>query len=275
MAWGATGMARQSMKRLAAAFDRIAPPRPGVVILIYHRVGRASRSEVDLPSALFDEQMAMLAERARPVTIDAALDLLTGPPADDPRPPVVVTFDDGTVDFGEVALPILQAHRVPAVLYLATAFIEDARPFPADGRPLSWAAAADALASGLVTVGSHTHTHALLDRLPQDQAVADLDRSVQLIGDRLGVVAEHFAYPKAVAPSVAVEREVVRRFRSAALAGTRPNPYGATNPHRLARSPIQVGDGMRWFTRKLGGGMGLEDRLRQVLNGRRYAGATQ
>lgn len=275
MAWGATGMARQSIKGFAAAFDRISPPHPGVVFLIYHRVGRTSLSEVDLPSALFDEQMAVLAERARPVTIDAALELLAGPAQDDRRPPVVVTFDDGTVDFGEVALPILRAHRVPAVLYLATAFIEEARPFPADGQPLSWAAAADAVASGLVTIGSHTHTHSLLDRLPQDEAVVDLDRSLQLIGDRLGVVAEHFAYPKAVAPSATVEREVMRRFRSAALAGTRPNPYGATNPYRLARSPIQVGDGMRWFTRKLGGGMGLEDRVRQVINGRRYAGATQ
>jgi hypothetical protein len=65
------------------------------------------------------------------------------------------------------------------------------------------------------------------------------------------------------------------RFASAALAGTRPNPYGSTDPYLLARSPIQVSDGMRWFTRKVAGGMALEDTVRRVANRARYAGAAQ
>lgn len=56
-------------------------------------------------------------------------------------------------------------------------------------------------------------------------------------------------------------------------AGTRANPYGRTDRQRLARSPVQTSDGMRWFERKLAGGMGLEDRMRQLRNRRRYAGA--
>jgi len=275
MTEGRTRVARQFVKRSAAVFDYLSPPCPGVVFLIYHRVGGASRTEIDLPAALFDEQMAMLTEQAMPVTIDVALTLLAGPaPASGPTP-VVVTFDDGTSDFTEMALPILQAHGVPATLYLATEFIDESRPFPADGRPLSWAAAADALTTGLVTIGSHTHTHSLLDRLPVHDAVADLERSVSLIHERLGVEAAHFAYPKAVVGSAGVEREIKRRFRSAALAGTRPNPYGSTDPYRVARSPIQVGDGMRWFNHKRAGGMALEDRFRKALNRRRYADATQ
>ena len=61
-------------------------------------------------------------------------------------------------------------------------------------------------------------------------------------------------------------------FRSAALAGTRVNPYRTatgrgrsfsrtsprgTDVYRLARSPIQVSDGMEFFERKLAGGMAL------------------
>src|SRR5256885_17095106 len=48
-----------------------------------------------------------------------------------------------------------------------------------------------------------------------------------------------------------------------ALAGTRVNPYRsdeprrATDPQRLARSPIQASDGMDFFARKLAGGMGV------------------
>ena len=64
------------------------------------------------------------------------------------------------------------------------------------------------------------------------------------------------------------------RFRSAALAGTRPNRPGATDCYRLARSPIQVSDGMRWFTRKADGGMRMEDVLRHRVDRRRYRDRT-
>ncbi len=86
--------------------------------------------------------------------------------------------------------------------------------------------------------------------------------------------AAHFAYPKAVMGSAAADAAVRKRFDSAAVAGTRVNPYGATDPYRLARSPIQVSDGMRWFRRKVAGGMRFEDDVRRIVNRRRYASAT-
>jgi hypothetical protein len=64
------------------------------------------------------------------------------------------------------------------------------------------------------------------------------------------------------------------RFASAAIAGTRPNRYGRTDPYRLHRSPVQVADGMRWFRRKVAGGMALEDDVRRLVNRLRYRGAT-
>jgi peptidoglycan/xylan/chitin deacetylase (PgdA/CDA1 family) len=265
-------LALGGVKVAAAAADRVRPAKPGVVVLLYHRVGRRSTVEVDLPRGLFADQMAAIAGRA--VTLDTALDALAGPPPAGGAPgPVVVTFDDGTADFVDEALPVLVEHRVPALLYVATAFIEDGRSFPDAGAPASWAGLADAVSTGLVTLGSHTHTHALLDRAERDDVVDELDRSRQLLQDRLGMAVDHFAYPKAVAGSPAADAEVRARFRSASLAGTRANPYGATDPYRLARSPIQVSDGMRWFAAKVAGGMVLEDRLRQVLNRGRYAGA--
>jgi len=244
------------LKTSAAAADRIRPPRPGVVVLLYHRVGATSGLQVDLPTSLFDAQMEELVATRRVIDLDDALDRLSDPPPTDPgdrRPdawPVVVTFDDGTADFVDVALPILVRHRVPAVLYVATDFIERGRSFPNDGAPASWTALSDARSTGLVTIGSHTHTHALMDRVPAAAAADELDRSRALIAERLGVETAHFAYPKAVAGSVEAEAAVRERFRSAAIAGTRPNPYGQTDPYRLTRSPIQVADGMRWFRRK-------------------------
>jgi peptidoglycan/xylan/chitin deacetylase (PgdA/CDA1 family) len=266
-----TSFMRRVVKTSAVAADRIRAPRRGVTVLLYHRVGTDSGLQVDLPADLFAAQMAELAAEARVVSLDDALILLGGatPPE---RDPVVVTFDDGTADFVDVALPILERYRVPATLYVATDFVERGRPFPNGGTPVSWAALSDARSTGLVTIGSHTHTHALLDRVSVADAEHELDRSRELIAEQLGAEADHFAYPKAVSGSVGAASAVRARFRSAAVAGTRPNPYGTTDPYRLTRSPIQVADDLRWFRRKAAGGMALEGSLREALDRRRYAG---
>jgi peptidoglycan/xylan/chitin deacetylase (PgdA/CDA1 family) len=271
-------MPRSALQRVvkgaALAADLVRPPRRGIVVLLYHRVGRRTVSEIDLPTELFDAQLEALAATGRVAPLDACLAALASPEPPGPTDPIAITFDDGTADFVDLVLPRLASHGLPVTLYVATAFVEEARTFPGDGTPVSWQGLRDAQSTGLVAVGSHTHRHALLDRVPARDVEQELDRSRQLIEQRLGTTPAHFAYPKAVAGSAVADAAVRARFRSAALAGTRPNPYGRTDPYRLARSPIQRADGMSWFRRKLDGGMGLEDRLRTLANRRRYAGAT-
>ena len=277
----ASALLRRSVKVASAAADRMRPHVAGVVILIYHRVGGGSALEIDLDPGLFDQQMAAVAASNRVLSLGTALERLESP-ADrvgDEASAVVITFDDGTADFVDVALPILERHGVCATLYAATSFIEDGVDFPDHGQPVSWAALRDACATGLVDVGSHTHHHRLLDRVSPAEAAEELDRSGGLIADRLGRPALDFAYPKAVPGTPEVAQLVRDRFRSAALAGTRVNPYRTprsrgADPQRLARSPIQVSDGMQFFERKLAGGMALEDSLRRTLNRARYARAS-
>jgi peptidoglycan/xylan/chitin deacetylase (PgdA/CDA1 family) len=275
-------LALRALKSAAAAGDRLRPGPRGVVVLIYHRVGGGANSEIDLPADEFERQMEWLSESGRVISLDDAVDLLGSPEADDAgnmalmpsANPVVVTFDDGTADLAEVALPILVRHEVPATVYLATKYVDEQLTWPADGAPLSWAGAKEMVASGLVTIGSHTHSHVLLDRLDAKEARRELDRSKKLIQDKLGVKAEHFAYPKAVAPiSPEIEDLVRSKFRSAALSGNRPNAYGKTDLHRLSRTPIQVSDGSKFFQLKAAGGMVLEDTFRRGINRVRYRNA--
>ena len=210
--------------------------------------------------------MAFLATETTVVTLTDGLARLAD--ADAPREPMVaVTFDDGTADFAEVALPVLVEHRVPATLYVATDFVEREHRLPrrrrtahrgprsrdADERP-GWST------SGRTPTPTRCSTGCRADEID-----GELDRSIDLIGEHLGRAApRHFAYPKAVMGSPAADAAVRARFRSAAVAGTRGNRYGATDPYRLARSPIQVSDGMRWFRRKVAGGLGFEDTLRRA-----------
>ena len=257
------------------AVDRVRPPSTGVTILIYHRIGGRTPVSVDLPTPQFEDQVGHLAERCRVVSMDEAATLLEDrQPPDDDRPVVALTFDDGTADFVDEALPVLLRYGVPATYYLATDFIERQRPFPDGGVPMTWTAAAEAVDSGLVTIGSHTDTHLLLDRVNGETAAAELDRSLDRIGERLGVRARHFAYPKAVLGSEEAQAEVRSRFRTATIARTRPNRFGAADLHRLTRSPVQRGDDMDVFARKAAGGMGFENDVRDVVNRWRYRNET-
>jgi peptidoglycan/xylan/chitin deacetylase (PgdA/CDA1 family) len=259
------------VKGLAAGADLLVPSVPGLTILIYHRVGGTTATQIDLATARFEEQVAELAASGRLVSLDEGLSQLERGRVD--AEPVVLTFDDGTTDWVDQALPVLVQHQAPATFFVATEFVEQGRDFPNGGRPISWRGLRELTSSGLATIGSHTHTHALLDRATGSQAADEIDRSIDALQNRLGVACEHFAYPKALLGSPAAEEEVRKRFRSATIAGTRSNPAG-TDLHRLHRSPIQVSDGMRWFRRKAAGGMRFEDTARSVLNRRRYSGTT-
>jgi len=263
--------ARSGIKGASATWDKVSRPDPGVTILIYHRVGAGSGGQMDLPAAEFDAQLAWLQANRTVLTLEDAADHIeSGSVVSDG---VVLTFDDGTDDWLEHVLPALHRHDVPATFYVATDFVDRRIPFPGDGRPAEWAALKELASSPLVTIGSHTHRHVLLDRLPAAEIDDELDRSIDLLRDHLGIDPTHFAYPKAVAGSPTAEAAVRRRFRTAVLAGTRSNPAG-TDLHRLRRSPVQASDSGRWFHRKANGGMHLEDDLRRLANRVRYRGAT-
>lgn len=269
-------VARRGLRAAAVAYDRIAPPPPGAVVLAYHQVGAPRPGAVNLSRSAFDEQMAMLAEGrgGRPV-VDLDDVVARVRPGAEARSAVSVTFDDGTADFVEHALPVLLRHEIPVALYLATAHVDEGRSFWGDGTVLSWAALRDACSTGIVTIGSHTHEHILLDRTDADRASADLDRSIGRIEDELGVRPTHLAYPKALAPTAAVGQVVRERFVSAALAGGRPNRPGHTDLWRLDRTPVVASDSLADVARKVAGGLRLEAAARSGVDRVRYRGATR
>lgn len=265
---------RQGLKWASVALDQVMPTT-GVVVLAYHRIGGDGTTQMDLPTDRFRRQMAELVSLAEVVSLDDALDHLAGPATSTQveRPRVVLTFDDGTLDFVEGAIKVLEEFELPATLYAATGPIETGETWPDGAAPLTWAALADVTGHPLITVGCHSHEHLLLDRAAPSVVATDLDRSIDLLGERCGVQPQHFAYPKALAPAPANEALVRSRFRSAALAGTRPNRPGRSDPYRLFRSPIQRADAPHHVARKMAGGMRLEDDVRRLAHRISYRGA--
>lgn len=237
MATGA--LARRAVKAAVLPGGLVTRRRPGdAVVLLYHRVGAGDR-EIDLPAEVFDDQLAVMAARERVVPLEEALS----------SGGVVLTFDDGFEDFHRHVLPRLVRHRVPALLYLATGLVANGGP-PEDR--LTWTMLQEAVATGLVTVGAHTHGHVDLSRASEDEAREEMRRSQELIEDRLGVACRHFAYPWAVG-SPAADRVARRLFDTAALRAWRTNRPGRTDAYRLGRTPVLRSDGSFFFRAKVRG----------------------
>jgi peptidoglycan/xylan/chitin deacetylase (PgdA/CDA1 family) len=231
--------------KLAAMVPGLLTPRndSDLVMLLYHRVGAGDR-EIDLPIEAFESQLAYLAEHEIVLRLEEALE---GKQAGR----VVATFDDGLRDFHEHALPLLVRYRIPAILYLATGFVDGEGPSNPSDEALSWSQLREAMSTGLITVGSHTHSHANLAKSDERLADEEMRRSKGLIESRLGVSCRHFAYPWSVA-SASAERAARRHFDTAALTWA-TNRRRDIDPYRLGRLPVLRNDVPLFFRTKVKG----------------------
>jgi peptidoglycan/xylan/chitin deacetylase (PgdA/CDA1 family) len=98
--------------------------RPGAIVLLYHRVGRAGDRLPNLDVANFAKQMQWLREACDVIHPADLADRAAGG-RDASGPSVVVTFDDGYKDYFENAYPVLKSLGISAVNFPSTAFLDD------------------------------------------------------------------------------------------------------------------------------------------------------
>ncbi len=190
------------------------------VILTYHSISDGP-PPLHISPALFAEQMLWLHDRARVVALDdVVMALLHGRPL--PERTVVLTFDDGYRDFYFEAAPVLQRLRLPATVFLATAFCgTESRAMPQGWRPqrpmLDWAQVTELAREGL-QFGAHTITHPALPELEHEQANHEIAGCKLELEQRTRKKVDYFAYPFGRWSSSV--RELVRRqYRAACSTG--------------------------------------------------------
>jgi peptidoglycan/xylan/chitin deacetylase (PgdA/CDA1 family) len=165
-----------------------------VPILCYHAVDD-DESDLTISPRRFEKHMEWLARVATPIDLCSLAQLLCGE-ISVPRP-VVVTFDDGYASVFDAAFPVLQRLGIPFGVFVATSFVRQEQTLRDRGRPfVSWLELRCMLDSGLLTVGSHTHSHETEMPLDPDVFGKDVEESLATLHDHLGVNAKTFAFPK-------------------------------------------------------------------------------
>jgi peptidoglycan/xylan/chitin deacetylase (PgdA/CDA1 family) len=173
-------------------------------VLMYHKVNDLTPNPTTVSTAVFAEQMAMLGELGYvPVSLVQVLDhYLSG--AALPDGAVLITFDDGYRDNLLNALPILQQHGFPAVIFVPIGFLDGDRPLPHEealralgvrNETVGWEELAE-LEAGGIRVESHGIAHRPVSELDVAEAAREIALSKLRLEERLGRPVEAYAFVK-------------------------------------------------------------------------------
>jgi peptidoglycan/xylan/chitin deacetylase (PgdA/CDA1 family) len=155
----------------------------GLRILCYHEIEALQRSRFELQLDWFKRCGYEF------LSLSGALERLD-------EKCMVASFDDGDHTLFEVAKPVLDEHGIKAIVYLTTDYVLRGNTYRSSvpTRAVTWEQLGVWLEAGH-EIGSHTHTHANLTQCTDEEALAELAKSREIVRRELGVDIRHFAYP--------------------------------------------------------------------------------
>lgn len=164
--------------------------RRGLRVLMYHRTSLTLADEQTVTAAMLERQLLWLRDQGfQFVTVT---DILRGSL---PKWPVLVTFDDAYLDTFEIAAPVLQALKVPAVVFVPTAFVGKESSWDDDAHPLMNGQQLRSLAAIGFEVGLHSHRHENYANLTAAQVADDVAASFASFREHGLTPAPALAYP--------------------------------------------------------------------------------
>jgi len=113
---------------------------------------------------------------------------------------VAITFDDALASVAEEGLPTLARRGITAAVFVVTDRVGITNQWAGQPREIpripsmGWSEL-EALAEAGWEIGSHTATHARLDRLTEGQVEDEIHRAHAAIQQSIGIEPEVFAYP--------------------------------------------------------------------------------
>jgi peptidoglycan/xylan/chitin deacetylase (PgdA/CDA1 family) len=169
-----------------------------VTIVMYHSVSEPTDTYSISPSS-FRRQLEAIATRFRVIPLSTLPEDLTSERSRERR--VVLTFDDGYVDFVDAAFPVLEALGLPSTLFVPTGCLGGHNAWDSGADDIPRRSILDRRAlrrlhdTGLVEIGSHTVDHVRMSRIPPEQMLAQALESRHVLEDLLGGPVTSFSYP--------------------------------------------------------------------------------
>ena len=181
---------------------RLFPSKKGVKIpiLMYHSISDELETGhayfwINTSPARFAEHMKFLhTNNYRVISLSTAVDLITGNVQPITGNLVVLTFDDGYLDFYTQAFPVLKERGFSATVFLPTAYIDGSSRGLKGKQHLNWKEVKELQAEG-INFGSHTINHAQLFDLKREEIEYEIKNSRKIIEEKTGNLVDSFCYP--------------------------------------------------------------------------------
>ena len=250
----------QILKPLASLSDTIHPTSMGqMIILSYHGVAKWPRFNCTAAD-LFREQIAWLKEHYAVVPLHTLVSRL----ADEDKGNTnfaSITFDDGYLNFAELALPVLEEYNVHATVFVPSGKVGGYNDWD-EGKgefhkmPIMSYDQLRGLPGDMVEIGSHGLCHRSLERVSADELAEEVVRSRVELEQGMGRTVRFFAFPYGGYPPVlfkARQRSALLGSYAAACTSRWGRFNSAGDIYALRRIGVWHSDSFKDFTDKLEG----------------------
>lgn len=231
--------------------------RKGLPVLMYHKVSARDQDSLTVSVQQLESHLRYLKQQGyTPVSCRQLLDsIASGTPL--PRRPVLLTFDDAYVNNLQLALPLLLQYKMPATLFVPTAYIGKTNAWDQGQEPLMSIAQLQEWVNAGMEVGLHGHRHFNYRRAESPAHIEeDLENAMHTLR-RTGIpFVPAVAYPYGGFPR---EQELQQAFYTSLQQsgyklgfriGNSINQLPASNPLLLKRIDIKGTDSFTVFRLK-------------------------
>lgn len=163
-----------------------------VPVMMYHDILPEKQVFFDVTVQEFEQHLELIRQKGlTPISMDQlVLHLRTGAPL--PAKPILLTFDDGYSGHYKYVYPLLKRYNYPAVFSIYTAKVGKQM-----GRSsLTWDELREMARDPLVTIASHSVSHAIMPELSAAQLITETQQSKQILEAELGIPIRYFTYPE-------------------------------------------------------------------------------
>ncbi|MDD3887536.1 MAG: polysaccharide deacetylase family protein [Patescibacteria group bacterium] len=220
-----------------------------VPIILYHYVRDIAPQPDNLgwglsvPPSTFQQQMDYLVkENYTTITPNNLYQYLKyGTPL--PPKPIMLTFDDGYLDFFEEVFPVLRDNHLTATNFIISNFL---------GREqyLDWYHLKYMVASGRVFVGGHTLNHMKLTEVNSEQLDQEIAINKASLEEGLDTKIDYFAYPYGSYDDNVLNALKKNKYK-AAFTTENGNIHKTSQLLKLPRIKVGGGDTVQTFAEKI------------------------
>jgi len=145
---------------------------PGVISLMYHRVGEGKYPSTNVSVEMFNQHLQMIKESSLKYIEPEQFknQILEGKPFN--KRYILLTIDDAFKSFYENAWPLLKENKIPFILFVNTREVSSNHP-----NYMNWNQIRELRDSGLVTIGGHSWSHEYFVNMKINEVKKDIEQS--------------------------------------------------------------------------------------------------